>query len=197
MVNNHLVYWYVGLGLPLVILGLAHPVPVLNRWDIRTFQILHKYLQPLSGVFRFLWPLGTTPPAVILIAMTWIPGWHYGLLSSLIYLGVAFIERSIKIKTKRLRPFLNLSNIAMSQPNPPRDSSHPSGDAMRVWFLAFMIPAAFNLSLPVITLCCALAGILCLGRIALGVHYPLDIIGGAGLGCLGSGIVLLLHPYII
>jgi membrane-associated phospholipid phosphatase len=33
-----------------------------------------------------------------------------------------------------------------------------------------------------------LAGLLALGRVAAGLHYPSDILGGAALGCVVGGV---------
>jgi len=57
---------------------------------------------------------------------------------------IACIERSLKLMVKRPRPFSVLPGVQMSQPQKPHDPSHPSGDSMRIWYLAFVIPMAFE-----------------------------------------------------
>jgi membrane-associated phospholipid phosphatase len=188
--NSQLAIPLLAIGLCLTILGLAYVVPVFNRWDVRTFKSIHAALQQYSGVFRYLWPLGTTPVAVLLLAITFIPGWQTGLKLSFFYIGIAIIERIIKLSFKRERPFRQVLDIKMHQPNSPKDPSHPSGDAMRVWYLAIVIPFAFGLPWPVILAACVVAAILSLGRIAIGVHYPLDVIGGTGLGFVAAGLTV-------
>jgi len=62
---------------------------------------------------------------------------------------------------------------------------------MRIWYLAFIIPTAFGLPLPALFLFCCIAVLVSLGKIALGVHFPLDVIGGMGLGLIGAGLYQL------
>ena len=113
------------------------------------------------------------------------------MFATLTYLVAASVERMIKLKFLRSRPFEVLSDVQVQQPNHPHDPSHPSGDTLRVWFLALVFPAAFGLPWPVTLLTCTFAVILSLGRIALGVHYPLDVLGGAGLGLLAAGFTVI------
>jgi membrane-associated phospholipid phosphatase len=59
---------------------------------------------------------------------------------------------------------------------------------MRAWFL--VISAGFVFGIPPwgVMLLSVLAAAVSIGRIALGVHYPLDVISGAGLGILTASI---------
>jgi len=184
-------FWLLGFGAAFTVFGLCHRQPALARWDAHAFHNLHRKLEPYTGVFRYLWPLGTTPVAVILLLILYIPGWQVGFAATLGYILAALLERAIKMQFQRPRPFTALEDVQMRQPNQPHDPSHPSGDTLRVWFLAFVFPWAFTLPWPVILLTCLIAGILSLGRIALGVHYPLDVLGGAGLGMLAAGITVI------
>ena len=77
-----------------------------------------------------------------------------------------------------------------------QDPSHPSGDTLRVWLLALIFPLAFALPWPVFVLSILMAITLSLGRITLGVHYPLDVIGGIGLGFLSTGIAVISYQII-
>lgn len=181
----------ISIGLLLVFLGLLHKAPTINRWDSSTFQFLHNHLRSYSGFFRYIWPLGTVPVGITLILIIFIASWQAGLIVALVYLIAAIFERTIKLKLNRSRPFESLSNVEMSQPKNPSDPSHPSGDTMRVWFLALVFPLVFGLSWMVFAFTIIVAATLSIGRIALGVHYPLDVVGGAGLGLFTTGIAVI------
>jgi undecaprenyl-diphosphatase len=179
------------IGVVLFTTGLFHRSSTLARWDEGVFQTIYGNLHRYRGFFRYMWPLGTTPVAVVLIAMTFIISIQIGLVTTVVFALATVLERTVKMKFRRPRPFGALSDVTMYQPRQPRDPSHPSGDALRVWFLALVIPAAFGLSWPVYFLTCSIATILSLGRIVLGVHYPLDVLGGAGLGFLAAGLSVI------
>jgi membrane-associated phospholipid phosphatase len=175
-----------GIGCLLTTLGLLHRQPALARWDARAFQIWHAQLRRYAGFFRYLWPLGTTPVGIVLILIIYLASWQAGFVATLTYILAAMLERSIKMRFQRPRPFTALADVKMCQPSQPHDPSHPSGDTLRVWFLALIFPWTFVLPWPATLLTCTIAVILSLGRIALGVHYPLDVLGGAGLGLLAA-----------
>lgn len=189
--------WFVGIGLLLVIIGLLHQTSAFSQWDAQIFLITHTRLRRYTGFFRYIWPLGTTPVGIMLILIIFISSRPAGLIVALVYLISAIIERFIKLKVKRPRPFETLPGVAMNQPKNPSDPSHPSGDTMRVWFLALIFPLAFLLSWPIFAFTISLAITLSLGRIILGVHYPLDVIGGAGLGILSAGISIICHQFLV
>ena len=62
----------------------------------------------------------------------------------------------------------------------PRDTSFPSGHAGASFacavVFAYMLPGAFG------TMALVLAGLISFSRMYLGVHYPSDVIVGAGVG---------------
>lgn len=94
--------------------GLLNILPAFNRWDARTFIIIHTRLQPYTGFFRFIWPLGTTPFGIILILIIFIANWQAGSIAALVYMIAAIVERFIKLQVKRPRPFEELPNVEMS-----------------------------------------------------------------------------------
>jgi len=190
-------FWLIGMGALLFILGLNHRQDVLAKWDTLGFQWLHPRLRRYSSFFRFVWPLGTTPVCIVLLAIIFIAGWQVGLITALSYLVVASIEHLIKRKYSRARPAEVLSDVQVQQPKHPHDASHPSGDTLRAWFLALVFPTAFGLPWPATLLSGTIAVILSLGRISLGVHYPLDVLGGAGLGLLTAGFSIIAYQFAV
>jgi len=182
---------FIGIGGLLFTTGLFYRSISLAQWDEGAFQTIYENLYHYRGFFRYIWPLGTTPVAVILIAMTFIAGTRIGLTTTIVFALAAVLERMVKIIFRRPRPFEALSDVKMYQPRQPTDPSHPSGDALRVWFLALVVPVAFGLSWPVYLLTLSIAALLSLGRIVLGVHFPLDVLGGAGLGFLAAGLSII------
>jgi membrane-associated phospholipid phosphatase len=111
-----------------------------------------------------------------------------GIATAIAFSIVVTIEWAIKRVLRRPRPFNVIPDARMEQPRQPHDPSFPSGDALRAWFLALSIAITFMLSFPFVLGACTLALIITLGRIAMGVHFPLDTLSGTGLGILGAGI---------
>jgi len=178
-------------GIILTIIGLSFQNSKIMKVDAELAKSLHIRLNWLSNFFRYIWPIGTTPVALILISTTFIIGMKTGLVVMSAYISIAIIERAIKFLLKRARPYETFPEIALYQPTVPSDPSYPSGDAMRVWFLALVVPETYNLGWPITAASCLIASLLSIGRIALGSHFPLDVIGGIGFGLIGAGLTTL------
>jgi membrane-associated phospholipid phosphatase len=138
-----------------------------------------------AGLDRFLIfirPLGTKWALLMVLALVLIWQFNVGGSLAIAALLTAIIERGIKIFIKRPRPFQDHEMIIVRQNPLPRDPSFPSGDATRVWFLF----AAILFGIQPAQAWCVLAGltaaIVSFGRVRLGVHYPLDVWAGTGLG---------------
>ena len=181
--------WLLYLGLFLLFLSLTYRIKRFMEIDQKVFKYINTYLKRFSKFFRYIWPLGTTPVAILLVVMTYLHSNRVGFLTTIVFFTLSIIEWIIKKNLKRERPFISFPETKMAQPTQPEDLSFPSGDAMRVWFLALSIPMTNEMPTLVILCTCILGSLISLGRIALGVHYPLDVLGGMGLGCLGAAIV--------
>jgi undecaprenyl-diphosphatase len=87
------------------------------------------------------------------------------------------------------RPFEELGNQVNVVFYHPIDSSFPSNYAAVIWSFAFPLlirARKYGIFIGV------LAFVGSFGRIYMGVHYPLDILGGIGVGLLGCGLAFFL-----
>lgn len=179
------------LGVGLSCSGSLYRIPVIGQWDIQVSRFLHLKLNRYLVLFRMLWPFGKSPLTVVLLILLFFSDWTSGGWALGFYVLISCIERALKLTLKRQRPFSLLADVGMYQPRSPHDPSHPSGDVLRVWYLTVVLPVAFALSWPLVLLFVCIALLVSLGRIAFGVHFLLDIVGGAGLGLFGAGLYCL------
>jgi membrane-associated phospholipid phosphatase len=180
--------WFIVIGCAFIFSGLLHNLPAIGRWDSRISCHLHLRLNPALPLFRILWPFGKSLASIALLLLMFCCARQSAGWATLFYLMIAFAERFIKLSLKRQRPFSQMPEVAMRQPRQPFDPSFPSGDAMRLWYLASILPAAFSLQSLFVVPFFLIALLATLGRIAFGVHFFLDVVGGTGLGLLGAGL---------
>jgi membrane-associated phospholipid phosphatase len=183
--------WLFFIGCAFSMIGLLHKVPAIGWWDSRISCNLHRKLNPFLPLFRILWLFGKSSAFIVLLILMFSCARQSAGWATLFYLMIAFGERSMKLSLKRERPFSKFPDVAMRQPRQPSDPSYPSGDAMRLWYLAFILPTAFSLQWIFVVPFFLIAFLTTLGRIAFGVHFFLDVVGGSGLGLLGAGLFLI------
>lgn len=107
--------------------------------------------------------------------------WSALLAMSLTSLFSFFIQRA--------RPFIDHQEILLLIP-PPFNTSFPSGHtATAVAFALAMLYVDRTMGLVSLVI----AGFVVYGRMAVGVHYPTDIIGGILVGTLSFWIVRVIH----
>ncbi|HEV7123075.1 MAG TPA: phosphatase PAP2 family protein [Rhodanobacter sp.] len=99
------------------------------------------------------------------------------------------LYRTLKRRTRRLRPFRVHSGVAARAP-PVDEYGFPSGHTLHA--LSFGIVAASWF--PVLTL---FAVLVAMSRVILGLHYPTDVLAGAALGALLGMVSLWLEPSLL
>jgi undecaprenyl-diphosphatase len=139
-------------------------------------------------------------PVVMIIALiaVWFSGRNiadrtknqYGVICSLASMGIANLLVFIcnGVLPDRLRPFEAFPDKVNLIFYPPTDPSFPSNAAAASFALAIGLwvynrKLGYILSIPAL--------IISFGRIYMGVHYPLDILGGLALAILATGIVIV------
>ena len=181
--------WILIVGLSIFLISLTYKLKFVEKWDKQAFNYLNEQPEAITRIYQYLWPLGTTPVAAMAVMIMYLSSFRSGLISSVIFILLLVIEKIIKINLNRKRPFEALSDYKPSQPLIPDDPSYPSGDAMRLIFIALSIAVVFNLPIHSLLIFFTLGLILSFGRIVLGVHYPLDMVSGIGLGMIGSSLI--------
>lgn len=177
------------VGLFFLFVGFLHQIPVFAELDGRMFTWLHQHLRPMVRLFQVLWHFGRTPFALICLVFLLIYSPNLQSLTLIVAFGIAVgIEAVIKVNIRRQRPYQIIPGALMLQPREPKDTSFPSGDALRIWFLITAVLLLLPFPPSGIMIMLLLGILVSLGRIAMGVHFPLDVLAGTGLGLTLVGI---------
>lgn len=104
--------------------------------------------------------------------------------------GVALLFRSVlSALIDRPRPFLASPDVTLLI-SPPLHTSFPSGHAATAFA---MCAALFFVNRRIGLAALAIAVLIAIGRVAVGVHYPTDVLGGAVVGIASFVIVWRIH----
>lgn len=167
--------------------------PINSQDKAVQFKVYQVFNIPIwESIFRNIWPFGRTIFTILILILVILYNLRIGLIASFTFTAAVVVERAIKLLIKRERPFIQSAEVTMKQPKLPSDPSFPSGDTLRIWFLAVGITLALQAHWIIIIFAMIFATLVSLGRIAFGVHYPMDVLGGYGLGLLSSGVLIYL-----
>jgi undecaprenyl-diphosphatase len=190
--------WTAGLlaGLGVVLFGASALVVKAGATsgDARLFRTLNEVppaaasvLTPLSHLFL---PVGIT--AVVLLTVVYLLARNRGVLPvavAAVAAGAAWVLANVaKVIADRPRPYLVMAGAILRQ-HPAHGTSFPSSHTAVV--LAVAIALVPFLARPLAAVGIAYAVLVGWSRVYLGVHYPLDVLAGAGLGMAAGGAVLL------
>ena len=180
------------IGLVFFLVGSSHLLDWAEIPEKKFVEASQTYFSRISaiGFFKEIWFLGRTTFSVIVLVLLTSYDFILGLAGLSVFLVIVGVEQIVKLAVNRRRPFDVHASIQMLQPQQPKDASFPSGDSLRIWFLALIIPIAAGFNIYFLLAMILIALLVSLGRIVMGVHYPSDILAGAGLGILGAGTTI-------
>ena len=191
--------WIVaGVGTVLFLLSALLVRLGATGWDERLYAFLNRVprsaadaLTPLSRVFL---PAGLT--IMVLVAATCAVARDrsvFPLLAVATSAGLGWVAANLaKSIEMRLRPYEALADAVLRQ-GPASGTSFPSSHTAIAFAVAIaVIPF---LPRPLVVAGIAYASLVGLSRVYLGVHYPLDVIAGAGIGIAVGGLMLALVAF--
>ena len=183
-------------GLGAVVFGASAVVLKAGAtgWDLSLFRILNEVPSAVASVLTPLVHLFL--PIGIVIAVVLIAGYVVAWTRSVLPLaagaaaaGAAWaLANAAKVIANRPRPYQVVADAVLRQP-PAHGTSFPSSHtAVTVAVVIALVPF-----LPRALAWVAIAYAVLVGwsRVYLGVHYPLDVLAGAGIGMAVGGAILL------
>jgi membrane-associated phospholipid phosphatase len=190
--------WAAGLlaGLGVVLFGASALLikAGATSWDARLFRMINQVppagvaaLTPLSHLFL---PAGII--AVVLLAVVYVVARNRSVLpvaAGAVAAGVAWVLANVaKVIADRPRPYQVMAGAVLRQ-SPAHGTSFPSSHTAVA--LAVVLALVPFLARPLAAVGIAYAVLVGWSRVYLGVHYPLDVLAGAGIGMAAGGAVLL------
>lgn len=154
----------------------------LRRADVRLGDVLRRTRSgPSDRLVAAATDLGSMYGVLGVGGALWVSG-HERLARDVIAIGSAAwtVAQGAKTRVQRERPYEAEGVVRLIRP--PTGSSYPSGHATVA--AATMSVIAAEADGPVRALAWSLALFVAASRVYVGVHYPSDVLGGAGLGLL-------------
>jgi membrane-associated phospholipid phosphatase len=147
-----------------------------------------------DALYPIVWPLmqyGTfiTIPIVCVLGLL-VKRWRFAIVSLVVGVGIYYLAKAVKLVVDRGRPGAELVGELELRGVGRLGHGFPSGHAtvsaaLAVIASAYLPPLWGRLSI-------ALAVIVSFGRVYVGAHLPLDVIGGAALGVAVAAAVNLI-----
>lgn len=136
----------------------------------------------LDGFFRVVTDLGYPLFYYLAIApLFWIASRKRALVLFLLLLITALVNNEVKDFFQTARPDPNLVRVLDLRPIQGKSPSFPSGHAQLAavfwWYLALWSERRTGKVLAAVVI-----GLICLSRVYLGAHFPIDVVGGLALG---------------
>ena len=171
-----------------------------TSWDVSLFRVLNEVpagvasvLTPLSHLFL---PVGILVVVVIITAYVVVRNRSVlPMAAAAVASGGAWaLAHVAKAIADRPRPYQVITDAVLRQ-QPAHGTSFPSSHtAVTVAVVIALIPFLPRALAPVAITYAVLVG---WSRVYLGVHYPLDVLGGAGIGLAVGGAVLLALGFLL
>lgn len=174
----------------------------MAAFDVRVFLLLHHALSSWQGVAALLSAIGGGWGALLVVPM-WATPRFRATARSLTYVLClnAFVVYGLKHLVARVRPCNCLPEVHALVFRTPTDYSFPSGHsagsfsfcvffAVLLWNANRLSPLARGSGAAALVL---LAAGVALSRIALGVHFPGDVLAGSIIGATIGGVGAQLH----
>lgn len=166
----------------------------LTPLEVAIFRVVNDLPQ---GIYTVVWPFmqyGTfiTIPVLAVIALAFR---RFRLALALVLAGVGVYVVALVVKgiVERGRPADLLSAVEEREVFGPDSLGYPSGHAAVAAALTVVVAA--HLSVRWVIAALALGTVVLFGRIYVGAHLPLDVIGGAALGAIAGSVVnLVVRP---
>jgi membrane-associated phospholipid phosphatase len=183
-------------GLGVVLFGLSALLVKAGAtgWDARLFRVLNEVpaavasvLTPLSHLFL---PAGIV--AVVVLTVIYVVARNHSILpvaAGAVAAGAGWVLANVaKAIADRPRPYQVMADAVLRQA-PAHGTSFPSSHtAVTVAVVIALVPF---LARPLAAAGICYAVLVGWSRVYLGVHYPLDVLAGAGIGMAVGGAVLL------
>jgi len=145
-----------------------------------------------EALYRPLWPFmqyGTFATIPVLAAIAFAFGQRRLAVVFLVSgVGIYLIARIVKVVAERDRPMELLGTVVSHGPT-QTGAGFPSGHAAVAGALAFAVLG--YVSRPWVIASFVLAAIVVFGRVFIGAHFPLDVVGGFALGAAAAATVHL------
>ncbi len=156
------------------------------------FDVLYRILQPFNPVLLILTQLGSLAMWLVSVVVAFAAKQRRAALQLALSGGLAIVSTVLlKLLVARPRPFDALEAITHYD-KLASGYGYPSGHTAIAVCMALVLWTVFPRSGR--WLLAGLAAIVALSRIGLGVHAPLDIVGGALIGFIAVRLVQKLYP---
>ena len=184
--------WLVVLGVSSIVLVFSTmaATAALTDAEVDLFRAVNELPQTLNSV---VWPVmqyGTfiTIPALAVVALLFR---RFRLAAAILLAGVGvyLLARVIKGLVERGRPAALLDGVEGREVFGAGSLGYPSGHAAVAGALTVVVAAHIGRRWTVAALVLGLAVLL--GRMYVGAHLPLDVVGGAALGAVSGSLVNL------